>query len=450
MVFSSLSFLLYFLPAAAAGYFLCPGRLRNLWLLCASLLFCWLGDASALLPVTVMVLWTWGTGRLLASRASRPGGRWLLMCCTAADLGVLIYFKYFTAACPPGLSFLTFLEISYAADAFRSGQAEKDPVRTGLYLLFFPKMVSGPLLRYREFDGGAGRMAADLPGGFFRFCRGLCRKVLIADRLGALTVHVFGTGWENRSGGLLLLGVLAWALQLYTDFSAYSHMAIGLGAMFGFRLPENFRTPYLSGNGRDFWRRWHITLGAWFRDYVYIPLGGSRGTAGQTVRNLLLVWLLTGLWHGASLPCLLWGLLWGLLLAAERFLLQPEQRSARFRRIYRVCLIMAAMALFSLLRLTDLSQVLGVWSRIFSPAAWSLEGQAGRELAFWCHEEWLYLAAAAAVGFGLPEQLAAAGQRSEHPALLEAGKLLALLAGLLLTVSLLAGGAGDPFLYQQF
>lgn len=341
MGFSSVQFLFVFLPLALAVYYLLPVRARNGVLAVFSLLFCaWAGVRYALL-LAVFALVHWAFGLALA-RPVRP--RWLLTAVVALDLALLGFFKYegFLAtnldallpgalpvlelALPLGLSFYTFQGISYCVDVARGNTApEHNPLRLYLYLAFFAHVSSGPILRY-----GPGAAALDpcsdarrVDAGRFcygikRFVLGLAKKTLIADQVALLSGAVTGTDAAGLPAPALLLGYVAFSVQLYYDFSGYSDMAVGLGELFGLTMPENFDHPFLSRSISEFWRRWHITLGAWFRDYLYIPLGGSRCSRGRTCLNLLVVFLATGLWHGAAWQYLAFGLWHGVLICAER------------------------------------------------------------------------------------------------------------------------------------
>ncbi|HEX3594125.1 MAG TPA: MBOAT family O-acyltransferase, partial [Polyangiaceae bacterium] len=223
---------------------------------------------------------------------------------------------------PIGVSFVTFEALSYVVDVYRGDTpAARNPLHVAFYVSFFPHLIAGPILRFRDIAGAVARPAVSLElfeSGVSRFSVGLAKKMLLANPLGAVADTIFGLGAGQLRTSTAWLGIVAYALQIYFDFSGYSDMAIGLGRMFGFSLPENFRLPYAAESIQDFWRRWHVTLSSWFRDYVFIPLGGSRGTRTRTYRNLILVFLLCGLWHGASWNFAIWGLFHGTFLVLER------------------------------------------------------------------------------------------------------------------------------------
>ncbi|HHX73773.1 MAG TPA: MBOAT family protein [Firmicutes bacterium] len=376
MVFSSLIFLFAFLPAVLALYYLAPRRGRNLVLFLASLFFYAWGEPVYIVLMLFSTLADYTCGQLLARWGERKGrARLVLLVSLAVNLGLLGFFKYAGFAVqavnsilgtsfavpqlplPVGISFYTFQTMSYTIDVYR-GQipAQRDFVAFGTYVSLFPQLIAGPIVRYREVAEqllGRRENVDGFGAGARRFILGLGKKVLLANNVGLL--------WEEvqllpPSGVTVLaawLGMLAFALQIYFDFSGYSDMAIGLGKMFGFTFPENFAAPYLSTSITDFWRRWHISLGTWFREYVYLPLGGSRAGRLRLVRNLLLVWALTGLWHGASWNFLLWGLYYGVLLTVEKlFLLRRLRQAPQFvRHFYTLFFVLVGWVFFAITEL---------------------------------------------------------------------------------------------------
>ena len=339
MAFGSMSFLFGFLPAVLVCYFLLPARWRtgrNTVLLIFSLAFyCWGG--VALLPALLVSC----VGNWAAALLSAPGRRHRKAVYAAAVvLNVLMlgYYKYTgfllgnlaalgmdvtvpSIALPAGISFFTFQAVAYLTDVYRGTiPAERNLGRVTLFMAFFPQLLQGPILRYGEFGPEIlqrRETADEAADGAVRFCFGLAKKVLLADALGQVADGAFSAG-DQLTVSLAWLGAVAYTLQLYFDFSGYTDMAIGLGRVFGFHLPENFNYPYISKSASEFWRRWHMTLSFWFRDYVYIPLGGSRKGPWRTYRNLFVVWLLTGVWHGANWTFLCWGLFYFLLLCLEK------------------------------------------------------------------------------------------------------------------------------------
>lgn len=384
MSFTSLNFILLFLPAFLAVYLLVPARWREAAAFAGSLVFYALGAplscAALLLGVT---LFTFCMARVI-SRSVGDGRRMLTIFAVFVVLCVLLYFKYTDffleslssllrtelalpqLLLPLGLSFYSFQAVGYLVDVYRGMEAERSFAAFGAFLTAFPQLTMGPTLRYHDVRGAlrshrVTRSALEL--GFGRFIAGLSCKVLLADRLAALWQALERTGFESISTPLAWLGAVGYSLQLYFDFAGYSLMAMGLGQMIGLPVPRNFDLPYLSRSVGEFYRRWHITLGSWFRDYLYIPLGGSRCGTARTVCNLLVVWALTGLWHGASWNFVLWGLALFVLIAAEKlFLGGLLARSRVLGHLYVLFFIPVTWMLF---RITDLSQ-LGVYlARMF-------------------------------------------------------------------------------------
>lgn len=371
MSFASVQFLYVFLPLSLAAYYLLPRPLRNLVLAVFSLVFCVWGGLRHTLLLVGFTLLNWLFGLVLGRR---PGRTPLLWGAVGVDLLYLCFFKYagffaenlnlvlpvqlpvLELALPLGISFYTFQAISYCIDVAR-GQAapQRNPVRFFCYLAFFGHISSGPIVRYLYQAEALDPCSPARRVGVERFCYGikrfvfgLAKKALIADQLGLLYSRVISLPAAELPGEALALGYLAFALELYYDFSGYSDMAVGLGEMFGLVLPENFDYPYLSSTVGEFWRRWHITLGGWFRDYLYFPLGGSRVGLLRTCRNLLVVFLLTGLWHGAAWQYLAFGLWHGVLLCLERLGLKRllDHLPRLFSHIYTCGAVWIGMVFF--------------------------------------------------------------------------------------------------------
>lgn len=370
MVFSSISFLFVFLPLLLAVYFLLPARLRegrNLVLLLFSLFFYGYGGPRFLLLMLLSIAVNYAGG-LLAAPDQRRRRLWTGLV-TAVNLGLLGWFKYAgflganlnriwtglpvpEVALPIGISFFTFQGLSYVLDVYRGeAAAERNPLRVALYISLFPQLVAGPIVRYTTVADEIRNRRETLDAftdGAVRFLFGLGKKMLLANQLGLLADQVYATRPEFLTTALAWLGAAAYTGQIYFDFSGYSDMAIGLGRMFGFHFLENFNYPYLSKSVTEFWRRWHISLSTWFRDYLYIPLGGNRCAHWKHIRNILVVWALTGLWHGAAWNFLCWGLYFGLLLLGEKYgwgrIL--ERAPAALRHLYAMALIVVSWVLF--------------------------------------------------------------------------------------------------------
>ena len=348
MVFSSIPFLFVFLPALVVFYALCPLVARRYLLIAASLFFYAWGAGGYALVVVASALFDWALARGIESARNqdeRRRARLFLAGAISQNLGLLVYFKYsgffvenvtrafsgvglghprgLAVALPIGISFMTFEKMSYVIDVWRGDvSARRNPVDVLLFVLLFPRAIAGPIVRLREIQGqlGASSRRLSLDGfveGSTRFAHGLAKKVIVADTMAPIADAAFGRG-DAVTTKEAWVGALAYTLQIYFDFSGYSDMAIGLGRMFGFTLPENFNRPYSAVSVTDFWRRWHMTLSRWFRDYVYIPLGGSRTGGLRTYGNLVAVFLVTGLWHGAAWTFVIWGGYHGVLLLIER------------------------------------------------------------------------------------------------------------------------------------
>ena len=346
MLFTSPSFLFAFLPAALALYFLAPDRARNAVLMVASFAFYFASAGS----FTIVLILSAVVNHLIALRmqaATPAGSRAWLAAGTVVNLLPLLYYKYagflvevarqiggeagaavlpgFTSpALPAGISFFTFQAISYIADVhWRRVQPARSLVDFSMYHACFPQLIAGPIVRYDEIEAEVRHRQHrldDISNGVIQFCLGLAKKTLLADTIGTLADQAFGLPPGELTLGTAWLGILAYTLQIYLDFSAYSDMAIGLGRILGFPYPENFNQPYRALSVTDFWRRWHMTLSRWFRDYVYIPLGGNRVSLPRNLFNLFIVFFLCGLWHGAAYTFVIWGLYHGALLVLERLL----------------------------------------------------------------------------------------------------------------------------------
>lgn len=371
MVFSSSVFLIFFLPVVVTGYylpFIRGRRYKNVFLLVASLLFYAYGEPVYVSVLLFSIVFNWFAGRLIGrAEQSAPKRKFVLVLGVFVDLLFLFCFKYlnFTIwnlnhvfglqipgtglTLPIGISFYTFQAISYLADIYTGkAGAQKSVLDVGVYIALFPQLVAGPIVRYdtiaREIHERRENWH-DAYEGIHRFIVGIGKKILLADQLAILADRAYTLPVTELSAAMAWLGAGAYTLQIYFDFSAYSDMAIGLGRIFGFHFMENFNYPYVSKTITEFWRRWHISLGSWFRDYVYIPLGGNRRGKWVQLRNLLIVWGLTGLWHGANWTFLLWGLLQFLVLTAEKMTGYAGKANC-FGRLYVIPVILIGWSLF--------------------------------------------------------------------------------------------------------
>lgn len=377
MVFNSVVFLFCFLPLALLVYYLVPGKGKNAVLLLESLIFyCWTG-ITWLPLIAVLIAVNYLAGLFLGRR--KGGGRKLvLVLAVVVSAAALIFFKYtnflidtlnqiaglglsslsFLSVLPLGISYYIFKLISYVADVYtRKTEPEKNLIDFSAYVLFFPQLIVGPIVRYRDMaqtlHTGKGRCTLQkAEDGAVQFVFGLAKKVILADSIGMLWQDIIapdgGIGLANASTPLAWLGILAYSLQLYFDFAGYSEMSNGLSRMMGFECPANFNLPYMATSITDFWRRWHISLSMWFRDYVYIPLGGNRCSKGRQILNMLVVWALTGFWHGANWNFLCWGLYYFVLLVIEKYLLRGVLQKGRgWQRIYTLFFVVLGWGIFT-------------------------------------------------------------------------------------------------------
>ena len=369
MLFSSIPFLYYFLPLVLAVYFLTPRAGKNAVLFLSSLLFYDWGEPKFCIFMLLSILQGYVFGRLIEKHAqNKKRSKLFLTASVALSLALLAYCKYadfflssvnavtglsfklLHVTLPIGISFYTFQILSYVVDVYRgSVPAQKSFLKLGTYIAMFPQLIAGPIVRYAEIApqlDSRQTTLEDVSSGACRFVIGLSKKVLLANVLYEL-ITAFQ---QSRDLSVLYfwLYAVSFALQLYFDFSGYSDMAIGLGRIFGFRFQENFNYPYISGSITEFWRRWHISLGSWFRDYVYIPLGGNRVSKAKWLRNILVVWMLTGLWHGASWNFVLWGLGFAVLLVAEKLVYgRLLQRTHVLKHVYTLLLVTLSFVLFN-------------------------------------------------------------------------------------------------------
>lgn len=374
MVFSSLLFLFRFLPLVLVLYYAVPKRLRNLVLLLVSLVFYAWGEPVYVILMIVSILISW-TGGLTVDHFLRceneRAAKISLAISVAAGLSLLGFFKYsdfvlrtinklahseiplLELALPIGISFYTFQTISYIIDVYRgSARVQKNIISYGAYVTMFPQLIAGPIVQYKTIDEQLRRRnetADEFSKGVMRFMIGLGKKVLLANNAGLLwdSIRVMDTG--SLPVLTAWIGIAAYTFQIYFDFSGYSDMAIGLGHMFGFRFLENFDHPYLSKSATEFWRRWHISLGTWFREYVYIPLGGNRTGIPGLIRNTMAVWLLTGIWHGADWNFMIWGIYYGILLLLEKLVYGNALRKlpSFLQHIYCMLVVMIGWFIFS-------------------------------------------------------------------------------------------------------
>ncbi|MBR5868378.1 MAG: MBOAT family protein [Clostridia bacterium] len=470
MLFSGIPFLYYFLPSVLILYFLAPRKLKNGVLLLFSLVFYAWGEPIYVVLMVLSILQGYLFGLLIGrDRVKNPRRTKIwLWSSVLFSLGMLGYFKYadfflsnfnvvtglsipmLRVALPIGISFYTFQILSYVIDVSRGEvAAQKNPVTLGAYITMFPQLIAGPIVRYSDVERELRERkhtAADMAFGVRRFVLGLGKKVLIANSLGELCA-AFGTATEP-STLFFWLNAVAYSLQIYFDFSGYSDMAIGLGRMFGFHFMENFNYPYISKSITEFWRRWHISLGVWFRDYLYIPLGGNRVSRPRWFLNLFVVWFATGFWHGAAWNFILWGLYFAVLLVVEKFwLLLWMEKNGRFgflRHVYVLSLVLVSFVIFNAPTFADVVTQLG---GLFGIGA----GHDAAEALYYAKSYAGILAAAVVGATPLPKKLVAWVEKNKVGGrILTVVEPIGLALLLLVVTAYLVDGSFNPFLYFRF
>ena len=461
MLFSSIPFLYYFLPAVMLVYFLVPRVMKNAVLLIASLFFYGWGEPKLLGLMVFTIALFYGCGLAIGRAQTKKWKIFWLTVSIVISIGLLAIFKYadffissfnsvtglsvplLRLALPVGISFYTFQCLSYTIDVYRGDvESQKNPISFGAYVALFPQLIAGPIVRYIDVARELNQRThswEDAALGLRRFLMGLSKKVILADNF-ALLMKIFRESGE-QSVLFYWMYAIAFTLNIYFDFSGYSDMAIGLGRIFGFRFIENFNYPYLSKSITEFWRRWHMSLGSWFRDYVYIPMGGNRVSKGRWVFNILTVWMLTGLWHGAAWNFVLWGLLFAALLLIEKWVPALQKLPGLLRHGYVLLVVVLSFVLFNA---ESLAQAGGDFSGMF--------GFAGLPLV--TAETWYYLRSYAVLfllGFvGATPVVKNAALRLSEKKLGAVVEPLVLLALLLICTAYLVDGSFSPFLYFRF
>ena len=472
MLFSSTVFLFLFLPLVLLGYYVVLRRWRqvqNIFLLAVSLFFYAWGEPRFVLIMLDSIAANYGFGLWVgADRQRGRKGRLPVLLAVLANLGLLFVFKYLTFVLtnlnllgaqltvplielPIGISFFTFQALSYVLDVHRGrGGVQVNPLKVGLYISFFPQLIAGPIVKYETVADQIDNRRENWPdfsAGACRFVVGLGKKVLIANQLAVVADRAFQlSGQGLASAGLAWLGAVCYTLQIYYDFSGYSDMAIGLGKMFGFHFLENFNYPYLAKSVTEFWRRWHISLSTWFRDYVYFPLGGSRvKSPWRHVGNLFVVWLLTGVWHGANWTFLCWGLLYFVLLVLEKFAGLGRGWPACLRWLFTMLMVNFAWVLFRAEGIGDALRYFRDMLFLGSRPGWDSTAA----MYLWENLPVLIAAVifAAPVAGWVRDKLYA---RRRLAPLWDAGYAALLLAVFLVSASFLVKGTYNPFIYFNF
>ena len=461
MLFSSIPFLYCFLPAVVLVYFLVPPKCKNTVLLVFSLLFYGWGEPKYVFLMAGTIAAFYGCGLAIGKAQQHRWKKFWLTLSVVVGIGLLAIFKYadffienvnaatglsiplLRLALPVGISFYTFQSLSYTIDVYRGKAAvQKNPISFGAYVTLFPQLIAGPIVRYtdvaRELDNRTHSWS-DTMAGIRRFLIGLGKKVILADNF-ALLISLFRAS-DEKSILFYWMYAVAFTLNIYFDFSGYSDMAIGLGRIFGFHFVENFHYPYLSKSITEFWRRWHMSLGSWFRDYVYIPLGGNRVSKARWVFNIFVVWMLTGFWHGAAWNFILWGLLFAVLLLMEKLIPAIGKLPAVFKHFYVLLAIVLSFVLFNAENLaqagTDFAGLLGLAG---------LPGVSAETLYYLRSYAPLFF-----VGFvgatPIVKQAALKLESTKVGAVLEMALLLGVL---LICTAYLVDGSFSPFLYFRF
>lgn len=457
MVFSSLLFLVRFLPCVLLVYFIVPGSMKNTWknlvLFLFSLLFYAWGEPVyiwLMLFSTVVDYVNGGMAGYFVARDRKDVARVFVMLSVVINLALLAVFKYAGKyALPIGISFYTFQSMSYTIDVYRGkAKAEHNPINFGAYISMFPQLIAGPIVRFSDIAVQMRERKTDIEKvryGVMRFVCGLGKKVLLANQAGEIFKAVTGYGAEQMTTVAAWLGILAFMFQIYFDFSGYSDMAIGLMSIFGFTIPENFRYPYESKSITEFWRRWHISLGSWFKEYVYIPLGGSRNGIQRTFLNIFIVWFLAGLWHGATVNFVLWGLYFCFFLIMEKTWLLKllERLPVWISHVYALAVIYFGWLLFA-------------WEDIKGHRVY-LKAMAGIGSGGLISNETMYLLVSNMIlllllvigSTSYPRRIAATFMKRDRVGVSLAQSVYVVCV-LLLCIAYLVNGSYNPFLYFRF
>lgn len=466
MLFSSIPFLIYFLPCVLIVYFALPKRFKNAWLMLTSLFFYGWGEPRYLVVMLISITQGYVFGILIEKSEKKRTKKLLLTASAVIALGLLCYAKYadffissFNAATglslpllnialPIGISFYTFQIVSYVVDVYRgSVRAQRSYINLAAYISMFSQLIAGPIVRYSDVERQLTDRIISLEKisyGIKRFIIGLSKKMLVANILGEL-VETFKTS-ESKSVLFYWVYAVAYTLHVYFDFSGYSDMAIGLGKMMGFDFPENFNYPYISASITEFWRRWHISLGSWFRDYVYIPLGGNRVKKPRWIFNIFVVWFLTGLWHGAAWNFALWGLFFGIILMTEKlFTLKYLNKSKIISHVYTLLLVILGFVIFDSAGVGDAVNTLSAMFGMRGLPASSFE------TVYYLKSYALVFIAGIIGSTPLPSKLVrAASQNKTASYIIDAAEPICLVLLLAVCAAYMVDGAFNPFLYFRF
>jgi len=467
MLFSSIEFLFLFLPVVLAGYCLLPFRhgLKNLWLLAASLCFYAWGEPRFVFAMIASIAFNYLMAlgiEAMREHGNTSGAKLFLVSAIVGNLLLLGVYKYLNFATatlrawfpawqgaipqtsillPLGISFFTFQALSYVVDVSRGEPAQRNPLLLALYIAFFPQLIAGPIVRYTSVIGQLRARITNwdqFTRGVFRFVAGFNKKMLLANVMAEVADAAFAT--KAPSMLFAWFGAVAYTLQIYFDFSGYSDMAIGLAKMFGIEIPENFNYPYMSKSVTEFWRRWHISLGTWFRDYVYFPLGGSRVGRWRLAMNLMIVWVATGIWHGANWTFITWGTLYGVLIMLEKLSgwAKRVDSSKVLGTVYRPFTLLVVILGFVLFRSDNLSDAVRYFAVMFGTDRPVIDGCA----IFWCRETLVPFIVAVLASTSLLWRIT-----SSH--LVAVGYVLQF-AMFIISISCLVMNVHNPFIYFNF
>ncbi|MBR2769393.1 MAG: MBOAT family protein [Solobacterium sp.] len=472
MLFTSLEFLLFFLPIVILVYIVLPRKAQNVWLFVTSLFFYAWGEPFFVLVMAGSIVINFFLALLIDANKDRIiTRRVFLVIDVLMNLGILFVYKYMNFVTsilhqynssitvteyvlPIGISFYTFQALSYVVDVYRGEKAQKNLINVGLYIALFPQLIAGPIVRYGDIKDQLIERKTSLDkfsDGIFKFLIGFNKKMLIANMVAIIADQAFAAD-TTRTVFMAWIGALCYTLQIYFDFSGYSDMAIGLGKMMGFELPKNFDYPYCSRTITEFWRRWHISLGSWFKDYLYFPLGGSRVSGkARLVFNLMFVWLMTGIWHGANMTFILWGIMYGIFISIEKIFSIPSriQKKKYAGKLYRVFTMIVVMIGWVIFRSDNLSA-----------AHWYLLDLLGlrgggiilKTDIFWVREYGIYIVFGLLFSFPIIEW--AVGKIKNRNSILDhavdAALYIANIALFVIGVSYLVISAHNPFIYFNF
>ena len=466
MVFSSIPFIFFFLPIFLILYYLVPFKVKNIILLIFSLIFYAWGEPIYILLMVFSSIVDYTNGLLLKKTDNKRKRKLILIESIIVNLGLLGFFKYsdflieninslfnldiglLNLPLPIGISFFTFQTMSYTIDVYRKEvKPEKNFLNFMCYVSMFPQLIAGPIVRYETVHKELHDREISInnfANGFVRFLEGLFKKVIIANTLGALFLEI-STSWFDYSGLTLFLGLLAYSFQIFFDFSGYSDMAIGIGKMLGFNYLENFNYPYISKSITEFWRRWHISLSTFFRDYVYIPLGGSRCSTLKNIRNIFVVWFLTGFWHGASWNYLLWGVYFGVILLLEKFVLKNflENLPNFLKHTYSIILILIGWLIFAF---EDMSFLTHYTKRMIG-----LDGTFfGNDFIFFLKNYLIIFIIAGIFSTPLFKLVKEKIEKSKNKGIYYTIMFISYLVLFIITISFLVSDTYNPFLYFRF